>query len=505
MNPPIEDGDIEENAAKKIKIDPDETEPTPIQNGLSAFELKVRQNIEDRMKMFQALNIDAIKQEVKPTVVRSKPDVSRTKRKWKVASPTIPTRKSRRIQELGNNRPVDSQQVTEESHPAIIETESPRYERKLGKLTVSECIATDDKLHLEECSDFLSSITSKTDPSVAAATDNNSYFETVCGFAAQSDDCWTRLVPKRVTSMAWSPSRHTRFLAAGDKTGTLGLWNIDGGVEATHVLQPHQQGIVHLSFSAESGDGSCFTTSYDGITRRLDVATSSFEQVFALADHELPRYTTGHALIGGSSLLVGCSDGRVFRVDRREPPPTTPDTLSLGLSGIRTLSLHPSRQHTLLLVEKPRTLSLWDLRYVKRGTSSALLRLEMPQSCHGAYLDNCDGNRVVAACMDDTVRMYSGVNAATPSLSSILTVQHNNHTGRWLTPLRPVWLPGSQCHFIIGSMNARRRIEVMNDSGRMCHLIMGDALQSVLSTVACHPTLPLVAGANSSGRVYAFQ
>ena len=57
--------------------------------------------------------------------------------------------------------------------------------------------------------------------------------------------------------------------------------------------------------------------------------------------------------------------------------------------------------------------------------------------------------------------------------------------------------------FFVGSMNFPRQMDVFDVSGN--HFpIRGDDLTSICSVVKPHPTMDVVVGGNSSGRVFAF-
>lgn len=50
------------------------------------------------------------------------------------------------------------------------------------------------------------------------------------------------------------------------------------GDEGVHQLEPHHKHIYGLSFAPQDGN-KCFTTSYDGLTRQLDMEKLQFDQV----------------------------------------------------------------------------------------------------------------------------------------------------------------------------------------------------------------------------------
>ncbi|XP_037069086.1 WD repeat-containing protein 76-like [Pollicipes pollicipes] len=312
-----------------------------------------------------------------------------------------------------------------------------------------------------------------------------------------TEDTWTKVTPQRICSMAFCPLQDKLVVAAGDKRGVLGLWDVSLADAGVHQLAAHNRHINGLSFAPHDGH-QCFTTSYDGITRRLDLQKMELDQVYATAGSE-DLYLIHHAHVGAAGLLIGRSDGQLVRVDLRSSDSVLH---RVGSGDVRYISVHPSREHTVVTVERPSTISLWDMRRLK-GERSALQRVELPRACSSASISRRAGDALVALSSDDTIRLYSDLNSG--DMLPTKTIRHNNHTGRWLTTFKPTWLPDSDDLFLVGSMDRPRRMEVYDRAGPVYHYLMGEELQSVCSTIVCHPTQPAIAGGNSSGRVYVFQ
>jgi WD repeat-containing protein 76 len=102
---------------------------------------------------------------------------------------------------------------------------------------------------------------------------------------------------------------------------------------------------------------------------------------------------------------------------------------------------------------------IWDTRKL-RSAKSAVARLSHGASVNCAYF-NPSGTRLVSTCMDNLQRVWS----SSPSSSaagewdwkeaghSLVRVKHNNHTGRWVTPFRAVWIADDA--FVMGNMERR--------------------------------------------------
>jgi hypothetical protein len=83
-------------------------------------------------------------------------------------------------------------------------------------------------------------------------------------------------------------------------------------------------------------------------------------------------------------------------------------------------------------------------------------------------------------------------------------VRHNNNTGRYLTPFRPVWDPKVNDSWIIGNMDKRepRAVDIFSGEAKMIHQVRDVNATTITSVNAFHPTLDVFGGGNSSGKCY---
>lgn len=80
-------------------------------------------------------------------------------------------------------------------------------------------------------------------------------------------------------------------------------------------------------------------------------------------------------------------------------------------------------------------------------------------------------------------------------------MKHNNNTGRWITPFRPAWGPGSDC-IMVGDM--KRGVAVFDaTTGQHTALMSSEYMTAIPSRLAVHPSgAHVMAAATSSGRVH---
>nr|XP_056721740.1 WD repeat-containing protein 76 [Euleptes europaea] len=316
------------------------------------------------------------------------------------------------------------------------------------------------------------------------------------------EDAVAKVVHTRIYSVAVHPSESTTLVAAGDKEGHVGLWNLDCSLgEGVCAFLPHSRPVSCLHFSPVN-PAHLLSLSFDGTMRCGDIARTIFDEVYRNEEYALSSFDflAGDA----STLLVGMWDGRVTILDTRTPG--TSAELSADLNSVvRTVHIHPlSRQY--FIAAGARNVGIYDIRHLKKSGSQPVVSLTgHSKSVASAYFSPITGNRVVTTCADDTLRIY-GTNCLSSMAPILTTVRHGNNTGRWLTRFQAVWDPKRDDCVVVGSMSRPRRIQVFHTTGELVHSFSSeDYLGSVCSINACHPARYIVAGGNSSGRLHVFK
>ena len=184
---------------------------------------------------------------------------------------------------------------------------------------------------------------------------------------------------------------------------------------------------------------------------------------------------------------------------------------------LNSVQLHPTDPHLLITAGGGATgaICLHDMR--KAGAAWKPLRTldEHTKSINAAYVSP-DGRYLVSVSQDNTIRTWADFTAAKGEPSCAVT-RHDNHTGRWLATLRPAFDPRHGSAFVLGSMDRPRRIEVFIPSSSsptsssssvsvsLAAVLQGDHMGSVCSRNVFHPSLDVIVGCNSSGRVHIFR
>uniref|UniRef100_A0A665U3T0 WD repeat-containing protein 76 n=1 Tax=Echeneis naucrates TaxID=173247 RepID=A0A665U3T0_ECHNA len=315
-----------------------------------------------------------------------------------------------------------------------------------------------------------------------------------------TEDKVAKVVKDRILSATFHPCNSSLLMAAGDKWGRVGLWNLDGGWGDDGVLlfHPHTRSVGCLAFS-RAQPTQLLTLSYDGSLRCMDVEKTVFDDVYDIEDGLKTFDFMSHDC---STLVVGNWFGEVAIVDRRTPGNSHESIHSLDPKTLRCVSVHPSQRQYFAVAES----NIYDSRCLKKTNSQPVSQLHGHSlSIFGAYFSPCTGNRLLTSCMDNCIRVYdtSAMTTQSPLLTKIR--YHHMQTGRWLSKLSAVWDPKQEDCFVVGSMTKPRRVQVFHESGQLQHSFMDEEkFNTVLSITAFHPTRNALLGGNASGRLHVF-
>lgn len=145
-----------------------------------------------------------------------------------------------------------------------------------------------------------------------------------------------KLVEHRITSTFIHPSEGKLIIAAGDKSGNVGIWNATNGFNSEELLDnerdiyyytPHVSNVTNLFCSLKSPD-KLYSASYDGTIRYLNLERMSFSLGFSVLEEYEHQgiYCTDVAFLESSTDattgMCGCayiakSNGEVSAIDMR--------------------------------------------------------------------------------------------------------------------------------------------------------------------------------------------
>ncbi|XP_014872136.1 WD repeat-containing protein 76 [Poecilia latipinna] len=472
---------------KRIK-DEDELDQTN-DGGLSAYELERLENIKKNQAFLSSINLLQAREDLHQTT-RPKPS-QRGLRPQSAVKEALPPRKSLRLQ----NKPAEKLTLPKEP----IDSLHPDLARILKKPSGALHMNPINQEGGFKLPPELRQLCSEDSKEEQMKLDLKEYISALKSLKMREDDV-VKVVKDRIFSAAFHPCSSSLLLAAGDKWGKIGLWNMgaEWGDDGVLLFEPHSRPVGSMAFS-RCHPNQLLSASYDGSLRCMDVEKAVFDDVYDIDDGLKTFAFMSHDC---STLLVGNWFGEVAIVDRRTPGNSHESLHSLNTKAVRCVDVHPLQMQYFVAAES-RTVGIYDCRYLKTQSKAVAHLNGHALTITSAYFSPCTGNRVLTSCLDNHIRIYdtSSLTAETPLIKSI---SHDMQTGRWLSKLSAVWDPKQEDCFVVGSMKRPRRVEVFHESGRLLHSFMDENLGTVLSVTAFHPTRNALLGGNSSGRMHVF-
>lgn len=464
-------------------------------SGLSPYERKRLKNIRENANFFASLQLSESAARLRGMIKKRQPPESKRKRPKKKEN-EIGCRRSMRLLKVdpsGVSLPEAPTQPTleEEENPLlppgplemIPENQDDSNELfKASLKTWAEMSKTNNERTAERLSSIKSYKANLSDMVISEAT--------------------VRKVTRgAITSVALHPSEVRTLVAAGAKSGQIGLWDLTRQCEdGVYAFYPHSQPVSCLYFSP-ANPAHLLSLSYDGTLRCGDFSSAVFEEVYRNEGSSPSSFD--FLAEDASTLLVGHWDGHLSLVDRRTPGTSYEKFFNSSLGKIRTVHVHPvSRQY--FITAGLRDVHIYDVRCLNlRGSQPLISLAEHSKSIASAYFSPVTGNRVVTTCADCKLRVFDSSSIST-QIPLLTTIRHNTITGRWLTRFQAVWDPKQEDCFIVGSMAHPRRVEILHETGKSVRSLLGECLVSVCSLNVMHPTRYVLAGGNSSGRLHVF-
>ncbi|XP_074467734.1 WD repeat-containing protein 76 [Sebastes fasciatus] len=488
-----------QNNRKDIKKDPDvgnsdvEEHTSDEHGGLSSYELERLENIRQNQAFLSSINLLQAREELKQ-LTRPKPSQRGLMRSQAAVKEALPARKSLRLQ----NKEADVLTLPPEPNGRLIMLEEWRLKKPPGPLPM-------DPVNMEEGSKLpsqLLELCSENSTEERKMELDLKEYRSALKSMRITEDRVAKVVKDRIFSAAFHPSTSSLLMATGDKGGKVGLWKLGGdwGDDGVLLFEPHTRPVSAMAFS-KADPTHLLSLSYDGSLRCMDVEKAVFDDVYGIEDGlKTFDFLSDDCL----TLVVGNWFGEVAIVDRRTPGNSHESLHSMDPKTLRCVSVHPLQKQYFAVAEN-KVVNIYDSRCLKTTKSEAVSHLHGHcLSISSAYFSPRTGNRVLATCMDNHIRIYdtSEMTTQSPLLTSI---KHDMFTGRWLTKLSAVWDPKQEDCFAVGSMSRPRRVEVFHEGGRPQHTFTDDEnLNTVLSVTAFHPTRNVLLGGNASGRLHVF-
>ncbi|XP_054025030.1 WD repeat-containing protein 76 [Dryobates pubescens] len=470
----------------------EEEEPSDGHSQLSAYERKRLKNITENAKFFASLQLhESAARLHRLATKRQSPATKRAKPKKAEEEPV--RRRSMRLQRVepsGIAMPEVSTQPSAEEYPQVPAGPLPM----LPEDQVGDSKLTEDLLAV-----WMSISEVEANEAEKHTPDMERYQENLNRMVLSEENI-RKVVKNRVCSMAIHPSESIIFLAAGDRNGQIGLWNVDcRSEEGAHSFTVHNDSVNCMHFSP-GNPAQLLSLSTDTL-RCADVTRALFDEIYRGEQMSSFDFLGD----GGSAAVVGQWTGDILVVDRRTPGASPELSADIGFTRTRTVHVHPVHKHYFMAAGSV-DVAVYDVRYLKTSKNKPVSSLQgHTKSVASAYFSPVTGHRVVTVCADDKLRVYDTTSLSS-TVAALRTLKHNNNTGRWLTRFRAIWDPKQEDCFVVGSMVQPRQIEVFQDTGKLLHAFCNpDCLASVCSINVLHPSKNILVGGNSSGRLHVFK
>ncbi|XP_007534179.1 WD repeat-containing protein 76 [Erinaceus europaeus] len=464
-------------------------------SGLSPYERKRLKNISENAKFFASLQLSESAARLQEMIKKKQPSESKRKKPRKREN-EIGCRRSMRLLKV---EPSGFSLPATTVKPAVVVDEHPLLPP--GPLDMTPENQNDDDEHFKGFLQIWADVTKTSSSSTGKELPSILSYKANLNDMAINEDTVHKVTRGSVSSIALHPSETRTLVAAGAKSGQIGLWDLTQHPkqDGVYVFQPHTQPVSCLYFSPVN-PAHILSLSYDGTLRCGDFSRAVFEEVYR--DERSSFSSFDFLEENGSTLIVGHWDGSMSLVDSRTPG--TSEKLGSSMSKIRTIHVHPVHRQYFITAGL-RDVHIYDARHLKpRGNQPLISSAEHTKSIASAYFSPLTGNRVVTTCADCKLRIFNS-SCMSSQIPLVTTIRHNTITGRWLTRFQAVWDPKQEDCAIVGSMAHPRRVEIFHETGRQVHSFFGeDYLASVCSINAMHPTRYILAGGNSSGKVHVF-
>ncbi|XP_016066951.1 PREDICTED: WD repeat-containing protein 76 [Miniopterus natalensis] len=467
-------------------------------SGLSPYERKRLKNISENANFFASLQLSESAARLREMIKKSQPPESKRKKPKKRENETGCRRSMRllNIDPSGVSLPETPTQPT-----VVVVDENPLLPP--GPLEMTPENRDDNSELFKGFLQTWAEVSKTNNKNIEKELSSiKSYKANLAGMVI-SEDTVCKVTKGSVCSMALHPSEIRTLVAAGAKSGQVGLWDLthQPKEDGIYVFQPHSQPVSCLYFSP-ANPAHMLSLSYDGTLRCGDFSKAVFEEVYR---NERSSFSSFDFLAeDASTLIVGHWDGSMSLVDRRTPGTSYEKFINSSLKKIRTIHVHPVHRQYFITAGL-RDVHIYDARRLNPKGSQPLISLtEHTKSIASAYFSPHTGNRVVTTCADCKLRIFDS-SCISSQIPLLTTIRHNTITGRWLTRFQAVWDPKQEDCVIVGSMAYPRQVEIFHETGKRVHSFLGgECLVSVCSINAMHPTRYILAGGNSSGKIHVF-
>ncbi|XP_041367675.1 WD repeat-containing protein 76-like [Gigantopelta aegis] len=474
-----------------------ESHTEPEEDEILSYEKLRLKNVHDNAEFLASLGIQEAKQNLQRKKEKPKKDkLYQRPRAAKESSPREPTRRSLRVRSI---KPIDAVETPSVTYSSVRNRYMERHPPGPFDMTCCLFPSVTENLHnkLRDTVRSACDVEEQVEPLTSSLKSFMEEFKKL----NLGENRVIKVVKERIFSLAIHPSENKILVAAGDKWGNLGFWDVESEDDAVTAYTPHTSPINHVEF-CQWKPATVFTCSYDGTFRHGDFERAVFSEVYSVpVEEDIMLRSFGFQ--SKDVVAIAQSDGCVAVVDQRTPGTSAENIYHLHKKGLRALDIHPTNKQYFLTGSVDGSVCLWDMRKMKSKSNVAIATMMHARSVDSACFSPITGNKILSCSSDNTINLFDS-STLNKNITRTHSIKHNNYVGRWLTKFRAVWHPSRDDLFVSGSMTHPRQIEIFSDTGQLLKAFSDVSLNSVCSINMVHPSRNILAGGNSSGRVHVF-
>ncbi|XP_048569086.1 DNA damage-binding protein cmr1-like isoform X1 [Triticum urartu] len=238
------------------------------------------------------------------------------------------------------------------------------------------------------------------------------------------------VVPCSIESMRVLPLADQTVVAAGDKRGNIGYWDVDGVSEDADGVDgvvfsywPHKCPVSAI-VAHQVAPHKFYSSSHQGEICLMDFEKEKYSMVHLW---EWPVYSLCQAQNSARCLYFGNEKGGLTLFDEREGKVLT--TWDVHEERINSIDFHPEKPHMLATSSKDQTACIWDVRNIKRKEPDSLKVFKLKKSAQSAYFSPSGRMLAVTSSSSSicgTVRVF-----CVDDFEKSHSVESNNQTGIW--------------------------------------------------------------------------
>ncbi|XP_065655742.1 WD repeat-containing protein 76 isoform X2 [Hydra vulgaris] len=313
-----------------------------------------------------------------------------------------------------------------------------------------------------------------------------------------------KVTKDRIYSIAIHPSCDKILACAGDKSGNVGIWDVNstqGKSTEVFLFSPHTQPINCLKF-CPTDISKLYSCSFDGSVRVADFSSQQFSEVFSIEENTDRFNYFDWPANKSNTILVASSNGNVLLFDTRTS--CIEQSYEIFQKSVRCIDFHPQNEHLFAASSYDGKLATWDLRNLKKDNNKFLSMFQASKTTSTCFFSPGAGDKLLLTSQDDYLRVFN-VDQVGNIDSPRWQVKHDNFTGRWLTTFRACWDPKTENCFVCGSMERPRQIDMFGcmENGLLSHFSITSEEQTTVASVnAFHPSQNILVSGNASGKIY---